>query len=77
MTPRLKSSLLWLSYEEHWFMSLQMLKSFLSIFKTMQKLWKTMQGVSIIHPGHMSKHVEAMEYHLVRNGWAGILQSSR
>lgn len=58
-------------------MSLQTLKSFLSIFKTMQKLWKTMQGVSIIHPGHMSKHVEAMEYHLVRNGWAGILQSSR
>ena len=43
----------------------------------MQKLWKTMQGASIIHPGHMSKRVEAMEYHLVRNGWAGILQSSR
>ena len=35
-----------------------------------------MQGVSIIHPGNMSKHVEAMEYHSVRNVWAGILQSS-
>ena len=57
-------------------MSLQTLKSFLSIFKTMQKLWKTMQEVSITYPGNMSKHVDTMEYHLVRNGWAGILPSS-
>lgn len=72
MTQHLKNSSLWLNYEGHWFMSLQTLKSFLSIFKTMQKLWKTMQQVSTIYPRNTTNNWKTTEYHLVRSDWAGI-----